>query len=59
MFATPRGCPECGAAAGQPHLYSCSFYERYEAASRGPLVEWLAALPAEYERLKARAVAND
>ena len=58
MFAAPPGCPECGAAAGQPHSRACSFHERYEAAGRGPVIEWLASLPAEYERLKARAVAN-
>jgi hypothetical protein len=62
MFVMPRACPECGAASGEPHLQPCSFQQRYEAA-RGPLIEWLSRLPAEYERLKARAaaeaVAND
>jgi hypothetical protein len=58
MFAMPRECPECGAAAGEAHVQACSFHQRYEAA-RGPLFEWLASLPAEYERLKARAAAND
>jgi hypothetical protein len=53
MFAMPRECPECGAAAGEPHVQPCSFHQRY-AAALGPLVEWLAGLPAEYERLKAR-----
>ena len=57
MLAMPRRCPECGAAGGEPHLQPCSFHQRYEAAS-GPLVEWLASLPAEYERLKARAAAD-
>ena len=57
MFAMPRRCPECGAAGGEPHVQPCSFHQRYEAAS-GPLVEWLASLPAEYERLKARAAAG-
>jgi hypothetical protein len=58
MFAISRGCPECGAVAGEMHLQPCSFHERYEAAARSPLVEWLASLPAEYERLKAHAAAN-
>ena len=58
MSPMPRGCPECSAVAGAPHLQSCSFNQRYEAAARSPLVEWLASLPAEYERLKARAAAN-
>jgi hypothetical protein len=53
-----RGCPECGAVAGEGHARPCSFQERYEAAARSELVEWLATLPAEYERLKARAEAN-
>ncbi len=57
MFAMPRRCPECGAAGGEPHVQACSFHQRYEAARR-PLVEWLASLPAEYERLKALAAAN-
>jgi hypothetical protein len=52
----PEACPECGAAAGEPHVGSCSFPKRYEAAG-GPLFEWLASLPAEYERLKAHAAA--
>ena len=56
MLAMPRSCPECGAAAGEPHVESCSFPKRYEAACGG-LSEWLASLPAEYERLKARAAA--
>jgi DNA-binding winged helix-turn-helix (wHTH) protein len=50
----PRACPECGAAGGEPHVQPCSFHRRYEAAL-DPLIEWLASLPAEYERLKARA----
>lgn len=54
MVAMPRQCPECGVAAGDRHSASCSFQQRYEAAS-SPLFEWLANLPAEYERLKARA----
>ena len=58
MLPMPRGCPECDAAAGEPHLQPCSFHQRYEAAARSPLVEWLASLPAEYERLKARAAAD-
>jgi hypothetical protein len=58
MLAVPRGCPECGAAAGEPHVAPCSFHERYQAVARSPLVEWLASLPGEYERLKARAAAN-
>jgi len=53
-----RGCVECGAVAGEPHLERCIFMERYEAAARSPLVEWLASLPAEYERLKASAAAQ-
>ena len=57
MLAASQGCPECGAAAGEPHDL-CSFQRRYEAA-RGPLIEWLAGLPAEYERLKARAATDD
>ena len=58
MSPMPRGCPECGAAAREPLLQPCSFHQRYDAAARSPLVEWLASLPAEYERLKARAAAN-
>ena len=54
MFVMPRACPDCGAAGGEPHVQPCSFQQRYEAA-RGPLFEWIASLPAEYERLKARA----
>jgi hypothetical protein len=54
MIAMPRQCPECAAGPGEAHVHPCSFHQRYEAA-RGPLVEWLAGLPAEYERLKARA----
>jgi hypothetical protein len=57
MYAVPLKCPECGSAAGELHVQPCSFRQRYEAA-RGPLVEWLASLPAEYERLKARAAAD-
>jgi len=57
MSVMPRACPECGAAGGEPHVQRCSFHQRYEAA-RGPLIEWLASLPAEYERLKANAAAN-
>ena len=57
MYPVPLQCPECGAAAGEPHGQPCSFHQRYEAA-RGPLFEWLASLPSEYERLKARAVAG-
>ena len=53
----PKVCPECGAAGGEPHVQSCSFHQRYEAA-RGPLFARLASLPAEYERLKARAAAD-
>jgi len=33
------------------------FHQRYEAAC-GPLFAWLASLPAEYERMKARAAAD-
>lgn len=57
MSVMPRACPECGAPGGAPHVQPCSFHQRYEAA-RGPLTEWLASLPAEYERLKARAAAD-
>ena len=57
MSVMPRACPECGAAGGEPHVQPCSFRQRYEAA-RGPVIEWLASLPAEYERLKARAWAD-
>ena len=57
MVTMPRACPECGAAGGEPHVEPCSFQQRYDAA-RGPLAEWLASLPAEYERLKARAAAD-
>lgn len=57
MVVMPCACPECGAAAGEPHVQPCSFHQRYEAAS-SPLVEWLASLPAEYQRLKERAVAD-
>jgi hypothetical protein len=45
------------AAGGEPHVRPCSFHQRYEAVN-GPLVEWLASLPAEYERLKTRAAAG-
>jgi hypothetical protein len=62
MVTMPRACPECGATGGEPHVQPCSFQQRYEAAS-GPLLEWLASLPAVYERLKAQAAtgaaAND
>ena len=58
MLPMPRGCPECGAAASEPHVHPCSFQERYQAAARSPLFEWLASLPAEYERLKALSAAN-
>jgi transposase-like protein len=57
MVAMPRQCPECGAAAGERHASTCSFQRWYEA-SCGPLFEWLASLPAEYERLKAHAAAH-
>lgn len=57
MFLMPRACPECGAAGGEPHAPACSFQQRYEAAS-GPLIQWLASLPAEYERLKGRAATD-
>jgi hypothetical protein len=57
MVAMPRQCPECGVAAGERHVQPCSFRQRYEAAC-GPLFAWLASLPAEYERLKARAAAD-
>ena len=53
MSSMPRACPECGAAGGEAHVQSCSFDRRYEAAGT-PLIEWLADLPAVYERLKAR-----
>jgi hypothetical protein len=56
MSAMPLRCPECGAAAGELHAQACAFPQRYQAAC-GPLLEWLASLPAEYERLKARAAA--
>ena len=54
MPVMPQGCPECGVAADEPHVEPCSFHQRYQA-TRGPLLEWLAGLPAEYARLKARA----
>lgn len=57
MYAVPLKCPECGATAGEMHVEPCSFHQRYQAAC-GPLVEWLASLPSEYERLKARTAAN-
>jgi hypothetical protein len=57
MDPMPLRCPECGAAAGDLHVEPCSFHQRYQAAC-GPLLEWLANLPAEYERLKARAEAD-
>ena len=57
MIAMPQRCPECGAAGGEPHVQPCSFHQRCKAAS-SPLVEWLATLPAEYERLKALAAVN-
>ena len=57
MLAMPRRCPECGATGGDPHVQPCSFQQRYDAAG-GPLAEWLASLPAEYERLKAIAAAS-
>ena len=53
-----RDCVERGLVPGEPHLQLCLFEEHYEAAVRSPLVEWLASLPAEYERLKARAAAQ-
>ena len=53
MSLMPRTCPECGAAGGEPHVQSCSFDRRYEAVG-SPLIEWLASLPAAYDRLKAR-----
>ena len=57
MVTMPRACPECGAASGERHVQPCSFQQRYEIAS-GALVEWLASLPAVYERLKADAAAS-
>ena len=57
MFAMPLRCPESGAAAGELHVQACAFPQRYQATC-GPLALWLASLPAEYERLKARAVAD-
>jgi hypothetical protein len=57
MPAMPLRCPECGAPAGEPHVQACAFPQRYQAAC-GPLALWLASLPAEYERLKARAAAG-
>jgi hypothetical protein len=51
MSAMPSACPECGVDGGEPHLHSCSFGRRFEAAGT-PLVEWLASLPAIYEQLK-------
>lgn len=57
MSAMPLRCPECGAAAGEVHVQPCAFDQRYQAAC-GPLLKWLAGLPAEYERLKARAAAD-
>ena len=54
MVAMLQQCPECGVAAGDRHSQGCAFHRRY-AASSGPLFEWLASLPAEYERLKARS----
>ena len=57
MVTMPIACPECGAAGGEAHLQRCCFQQRYEAA-RGPVLEWLVGLPAEYERLKARAAAD-
>jgi len=53
MSLMPRACPECGAAGGEPHVEPCSFERRWRAAD-SPLAEWLANLPEEYERLKAR-----
>jgi hypothetical protein len=57
MSLMPQRCPECGAAAGESHVDPCLFQLRYQAA-RGPLFEWLAHLPAEYERLKAQTASN-
>jgi len=53
MF-TARRCPECAAEPGEPHIQRC-FFNRQNEVACSPLVEWLAGLPAEYERLKARA----
>jgi hypothetical protein len=58
MSTISRGCPECGAVPGEPHVAPCSFHERYEAAARGALCHWLASLPAEYERLKRMEAAR-
>ena len=57
MVTMPRACPECGVAGGEPHVQPCSFQQRCKAAG-GPLLKWLADLPAVYERLKAQAAAS-
>lgn len=54
MRVMPRFCPECGAPGGTPHLDACGFYDRLRAAPN-PLIDWLAGLPGEYERLKRLA----
>jgi hypothetical protein len=57
MFPASVACPDCGAAVGVQHAHWCAQRERHEPPY-GPLLEWLAGLPREYERLKAREAAR-
>ena len=57
MFPASLACPDCGAGPDVQHAHWCSRGERHEPPY-GPLLEWLASLPREYERLKAREAAH-
>ena len=52
-----QGCPECGTAAGEPHVHPCSFHERHEAAARRAL--WVAGRPAGYARFGTPSILAD
>ncbi len=56
MFPASFACPDCGAHSSAPHAHWCSSCRRHEPP-HGPLLQWLASLPAEYERLKAHEAA--